>query len=132
MRKAYSLLVILALAISLYGCSPAFKKYDEKISTAVTPKEIFDIDIEIRFLDATGMEKKELRKKLGKKGIEVFVAYTTGMLQGNVIADRNFINSIRAFANKYKQYVGSNGRAIFNEILSALDELDSYLNSQGK
>lgn len=132
MRKAYSLLVILALAISLYGCSPAFKKYDEKIRTSVTPKEIFDIDIEIRFLDATGAEKKELRKKLGKKGIEVFVAYTTGMLQGNVIADRNFINSIRAFANKYKQYVGKNGRAIFDEILSALDELDSYLNSQGK
>lgn len=132
MKKLNSLLLILAVVIGLYGCSPAYKKYDEKIKTSVTPKEIFDIDVEIRFLDATGVEKKELRRKLGKKGIEVFVAYTTGMLQGNVIADRDFINSIRAFANKYKPYVGKNGRAIFDEILSALDELDAYLKSQGE
>lgn len=105
MKKLY-LLPLIVLLLGLWSCSPAFKKYDKKITTIITPKEIFDTDIEIRFLDATGLEKKELRKKLGKKGIEVFVAYTTGMLQGTVIADEDFINNIRNFALKYKQYVG--------------------------
>lgn len=49
-------------------------------------------------------------------------------MQGTVIPDRQFIASIRSFVIRYKPYVNSNEKQIFDEILKALDELDLYLN----
>lgn len=103
------------------------KKYNQRIAISVTPKEIFDIDVELRFVSASSLEKKEMRKKLAEQGLQVFTGYTRGMIQGTVIPDRQFIASIRSFVIRYKPYVNSNEKLIFDEILKALDELDLYL-----
>ncbi len=127
MRKCLSFAVILVIVFS-WGCSATYKKYSQRISVSATPKEIFDIDIELRFVSATSLEKKEMKKKLAEQGLHVFTGYTRGMMQGTVIPDRQFIASIRSFAIRYKPYVNSNEKQIFDEILKALDELDLYLN----
>lgn len=126
MKKLLSFAVILMI-ISSWGCSTAYKKYNQRIAISVTPKEIFDIDVELRFVSASSIEKKEIRKKLAKQGLYVFTGYTRGMIQGTVIPDRQFIASIRSFVIRYKPYVNSNEKLIFDEILKALDELDLYL-----
>ncbi len=127
MKKLLSFVVILMIIFS-WGCSTAYKKYNQRIAISVTPKEIFDIDVELRFVSASSIEKKEIRKKLAKQGLYVFTGYTRGMIQGTVIPDRQFIASIRSFVIRYKPYVNSNEKLIFDEILKALDELDLYLN----
>ena len=127
MKKLLSFVVILMIICS-WGCSTAYKKYNQRIAISVTPKEIFDIDVELRFVSASSIEKKEIRKKLAKQGLYVFTGYTRGMIQGTVIPDRQFIASIRSFVIRYKPYVNSNEKLIFDEILKALDELDLYLN----
>lgn len=127
MKKLLSFAVILMIIFS-WGCSTAYKKYNQRIAISVTPKEIFDIDVELRFVSASSIEKKEIRKKLAKQGLYVFTGYTRGMIQGTVIPDRQFIASIRSFVIRYKPYVNSNEKLIFDEILKALDELDLYLN----
>lgn len=126
MKKLLSFAVILMIIFS-WGCSTAYKKYNQRIAISVTPKEIFDIDVELRFVSASSIEKKEIRKKLAKQGLHVFTGYTRGMIQGTVIPDRQFIASIRSFVIRYKPYVNSNEKLIFDEILKALDELDLYL-----
>lgn len=126
MKKLLSFTVILMIIFSC-GCSTAYKKYSQRIAISVTPKEIFDIDIELRFVSASSLEKKEMRKKLAEQGLQVFTGYTRGMIQGTVIPDRQFIASIRNFVIRYKPYVNSNEKLIFDEILKALDELDLYL-----
>lgn len=126
MKKLLSFAVILMIIFS-WGCSTAYKKYNQRIAISVTPKEIFDIDVELRFVSASSLEKKEIRKKLAKQGLYVFTGYTRGMIQGTVIPDRQFIASIRSFVIRYKPYVNSNEKLIFDEILKALDELDLYL-----
>lgn len=126
MKKLLSFAVILMIIFS-WGCSTAYKKYNQRIAISVTPKEIFDIDVELRFVSASSIEKKEIRKKLAKQGLYVFTGYTRGMIQGTVIPDRQFIASIRSFVIRYKPYVNSNEKLIFDEILKALDELDLYL-----
>lgn len=126
MKKLLSFAVILTIIFS-WGCSTAYKKYNQRIAISVTPKEIFDIDVELRFVSASSIEKKEIRKKLAKQGLYVFTGYTRGMIQGTVIPDRQFIASIRSFVIRYKPYVNSNEKLIFDEILKALDELDLYL-----
>ena len=126
MKKLLSFAVILMIIFS-WGCSTAYKKYNQRIVISVTPKEIFDIDVELRFVSASSIEKKEIRKKLAKQGLYVFTGYTRGMIQGTVIPDRQFIASIRSFVIRYKPYVNSNEKLIFDEILKALDELDLYL-----
>lgn len=126
MKKLLSFTVILMIIFS-WGCSTAYKKYNQRIAISVTPKEIFDIDVELRFVSASSIEKKEIRKKLAKQGLYVFTGYTRGMIQGTVIPDRQFIASIRSFVIRYKPYVNSNEKLIFDEILKALDELDLYL-----
>ncbi len=126
MKKLLSFVVILMIIFS-WGCSTAYKKYNQRIAISVTPKEIFDIDVELRFVSASSIEKKEIRKKLAKQGLYVFTGYTRGMIQGTVIPDRQFIASIRSFVIRYKPYVNSNEKLIFDEILKALDELDLYL-----
>ena len=68
-----------------------------------------------------------MKKRLAQKGLQVFTGYTRGMIQGTVIADRQFIASIRNFVINYKPYVNNNDKQIFDEILKALDELDLYL-----
>lgn len=126
MKKLLSFAVTLMIIFS-WGCSTAYKKYNQRIAISVTPKEIFDIDVELRFVSASSIEKKEIRKKLAKQGLYVFTGYTRGMIQGTVIPDRQFIASIRSFVIRYKPYVNSNEKLIFDEILKALDELDLYL-----
>ncbi len=126
MKKLLSFVVILMIIFS-WGCSTAYKKYNQRIAISVTPKEIFDIDVELRFVSASSIEKKEIRKKLAKQGLYVFTGYTRGMIQGTVIPDRQFIASIRSFVIRYKPYVNSNEKLIFDEILKALDELDLYM-----
>lgn len=126
MKKILPFAVILMIIFS-WGCSTAYKTYSQRIAISATPKEIFDIDVELRFVSASSAEKREMRKKLGEQGLQVFTGYTRGMMQGTVIADRQFIASIRSFAIRYKPYVNSNEKAIFDEILKALDELDLYL-----
>ncbi len=126
MKKLLSFTVILMILFS-FGCSTAYKKYNQRIAISVTPKEIFDIDVELRFVSASSLEKKEMRKKLAEQGLQVFTGYTRGMIQGTVIPDRQFIASIRSFVIRYKPYVNSNEKLIFDEILKALDELDLYL-----
>ncbi len=126
MKKLLFFTVILMIIFSC-GCSTAYKKYNQKIAVSVTPKEIFDIDVELRFVSASSLEKKEMRKKLAEQGLQVFTGYTRGMIQGTVIPDRQFIASIRSFVIRYKPYVNSNEKLIFDEILKALDELDLYL-----
>lgn len=126
MKKLLSFVLILMIIFS-WGCSTAYKKYNQRIAISVTPKEIFDIDVELRFVSASSIEKKEIRKKLAKQGLYVFTGYTRGMIQGTVIPDRQFIASIRSFVIRYKPYVNSNEKLIFDEILKALDELDLYL-----
>ena len=126
MKKLLSFVVILMIIFS-WGCSTAYKKYNQRIAISVTPKEIFDIDVELRFVSASSIEKKEIRKKLAKQGLYVFTGYTRGMIHGTVIPDRQFIASIRSFVIRYKPYVNSNEKLIFDEILKALDELDLYL-----
>lgn len=126
MKKLLSFVIILMIIFS-WGCSTAYKKYNQRIAISVTPKEIFDIDVELRFVSASSIEKKEIRKKLAKQGLYVFTGYTRGMIQGTVIPDRQFIASIRSFVIRYKPYVNSNEKLIFDEILKALDELDLYL-----
>lgn len=61
MRKCLSFAVILVIVFS-WGCSATYKKYSQRISVSATPKEIFDIDIELRFVSATSLEKKEMKK----------------------------------------------------------------------
>ena len=126
MKKLLSFAVILMIIFS-WGCSTAYKKYNQRIAISVTPKEIFDIDVELRFVSASSIEKKEIRKKLAKQGLYVFTGYTRGMIQGTVIPDRQFIASIRSFVIRYKPYVNRNEKLLFDEILKALDELDLYL-----
>lgn len=126
MKKYLSFIAILMIIFS-WGCSTAYKKYTQKIEISATPKEIFDIDIELRFVSATALEKNEMRKKLAEQGLQVFTGYTRGMIQGTVIPDRQFIASIRSFVIRYKPYVNNNEKQIFDEILKALDELDLYL-----
>ena len=126
MKKFLSFAVVLMIVFS-WGCSTAYKKYSQRIAVSATPKEIFDIDIELRFVSATSVEKKEMKKRLAQKGLQVFTGYTRGMIQGTVIADRQFIASIRNFVINYKPYVNNNDKQIFDEILKALDELDLYL-----
>lgn len=126
MKKFLSFVVILAVIFS-WGCSTAYQKYSQRIEISATPKEIFDIDIELRFVSATSLEKKEMRKRLAKQGLQVFTGYTRGMIQGTVIPDKQFIASIRSFVIRYKPYVNNNEKQIFDEILKALDELDLYL-----
>ena len=126
MKKLLFFTVILMIIFSC-GCSTSYKKYNQKIAVSVTPKEIFDIDVELRFVSASSLEKKEMRKKLAEQGLQVFTGYTRGMIQGTVIPDRQFIASIRSFVIRYKPYVNSNEKLIFDEILKALDELDLYL-----
>ncbi len=124
-------LILLPLLFINFGCSSAYKTYSQKITISATPKEIFDIDVELRFLSVTAAEKKQLKKQLAAKGLKIFTGYTRGMMQGMVITDRQFISSIRTFIKEYKKYAGSNEQAIFNEILKALDELDTFLDSKG-
>lgn len=125
-----SLLLILIFVLS--GCSSAYKTYSQRIAISATPKEIFDIDVELRFVSATAVEKRQMKKNLAKKGLIIFTGYTRGMLQGLVLPDKNFIAAIRNFVNKYKSYVNKNEQAIFDEILKALDELDIYLDKQNQ
>lgn len=126
MKKFLSFAVVLMIVFS-WGCSTAYKKYSQRIAISATPKEIFDIDVELRFVSASSVEKREMRKKLAEQGLYVFTGYTRGMIQGTVIADRQFIASIRSFVIRYKPYVNNNEKQIFDEILKALDELDLYL-----
>lgn len=126
MKKFLSFTLVLMLVFS-WGCSTAYKKYSQRIAISATPKEIFDIDVELRFVSATSVEKREMRKKLAEQGLQVFIGYTRGMIQGTVIPDRQFIASIRSFVIRYKPYVNNNDKQIFDEILKALDELDLYL-----
>lgn len=126
MKKYVSFFVLLIIIFN-YGCSTAYKKYSQRIAISATPKEIFDIDVELRFVSATSLEKKEMKKQLAEQGLRIFTGYTRGMIQGTVIADRQFISSIRNFVINYKPYVNSNEKKIFDEILKALDELDLYL-----
>lgn len=126
MKKSLSFAVILMIIFS-WGCSTSYKKYSQKIAVSATPKEIFDIDVELRFVSSTTLEKKKMRQKLAEQGLQVFTGYTRGMIQGTVIPDRQFIASIRSFVIRYKPYVNSNEKQIFDEILKALDELDLYL-----
>ncbi len=128
MKKCLSFAVI--LIIFSYGCSTAYKQYSMRIAISATPKEIFDIDVELRFISATTIEKKEMKKQLAQRGLQVFTGYTRGMIQGTVIPDKQFIASIRNFVINYKPYVNSNEKQIFDEILKALDELDLYLNQK--
>ena len=60
MRKALSFLVILAVIFS-WGCSTAYKKYSQRIMISATPKDIFDLDVELRFVSATSVEKKSMQ-----------------------------------------------------------------------
>lgn len=120
------------LVFIIGGCSAAYNSYSQRIAISNTPKEIFDIDVELRFVSATAVEKGQLKKKLAKKGLMIFTGYTRGMIQGLVLPDKNFIAAIRQFVNKYRPYVNKNEKAIFDEILKALDELDEYLDKQGK
>lgn len=126
MKRILPVFLILSLFL-ISGCSAAYQKYSQRIAVSATPKEIFDIDIELRFVSATSVEKKEMKKRLAQKGLQVFTGYTRGMIQGTVIADRQFIASIRNFVINYKPYVNNNDKQIFDEILKALDELDLYL-----
>lgn len=127
-RKSFLLIFMLILS----GCSMAYNTYTQRIEQSATPKEIFDIDVELRFVSATAVEKHEMKKKLAKKGLVIFTGYTRGMIQGIVLPDKNFIAAIRKFVNNYKPYVNKNEKAIFDEILKALDELDVYLDNQNK
>lgn len=126
MKQMLSLSVIFLIIFS-WGCSTAYKTYSQRIAISATPKEIFDIDVELRFVSATSIEQNEMRKKLAQQGLKVFTGYTRGMIQGTVIPDRQFIASIRSFVIRHKPYVNSNEKKIFDEILKALDELDLYL-----
>lgn len=130
MKKILSCLVILVIIVS-YGCSATYNKYSQRIAISATPKEIFDIDVELRFASATSVEMYEMKKQLAKKGLLIFTGYTRGMLQGIVIPDRQFISSIRSFVINYRSYVKNNDKKIFDEILKALDELDLYLDENG-
>ena len=126
-------IIFIILSALLFGsCSTDYKSYSHRIAISATPKEIFDIDVELRFVSATAVEKSQMKKQLSKRGLVIFTGYTRGMIQGLVLPDRNFIASIRRFANKYKPYVNKNERAIFDEILKALDELDDYLDKHGE
>lgn len=127
-KKSFLLIFMLILS----GCSMAYNTYTQRIEQSATPKEIFDIDVELRFVSATAVEKHEMKKKLAKKGLVIFTGYTRGMIQGIVLPDKNFIAAIRKFVNNYKPYVNKNEKAIFDEILKALDELDVYLDNQNK
>ena len=120
------------LVFIISGCSAAYNSYSQRIAISATPKEIFDIDVELRFVSATAVEKSQMKKQLAKRGLVIFTGYTRGMIQGLVLPDRNFIASIRKFANTYKPYVNKNERAIYDEILKALDELDDYLDKHGE
>lgn len=126
MKKLLSCAVIFVIILS-YGCSAAYNKYSQRIAVSATPKEIFDIDIELRFVSVTSAEKTRMKKQLAQRGLLIFTGYTRGMMQGLVIPDRQFISSIRSFVINYKPYVNSNEKRIFDEILKALDELDLYL-----
>lgn len=132
MKISKTAILLLLSVFILGGCSAAYTSYSKRIEISATPKEIFDIDVELRFVSATAVEKKQMKKQLAKKGLIIFTGYTRGMLQGLVLPDKEFIASIRAFVNKYKPYVNKNEKAIFNEILKALDELDIYLDKQEK
>ena len=124
-KKSFLLIFMLILS----GCYMAYNTYTQRIEQSATPKEIFDIDVELRFVSATAVEKHEMKKKLAKKGLVIFTGYTRGMIQGIVLPDKNFIAAIRKFVNNYKPYVNKNEKAIFDEILKALDELDVYLDN---
>ncbi len=130
MKKIFYLFLFATILIQ-GGCSTAYTTYSQKIEISATPKEIFDINVDLRFISATKLEKKRLKEQLAEKGLKIFTGYTRGMIQGTVILDRQFISAIRSFVNDYKQYGSSNEQAIFDEILKALDELDEYLNKQG-
>lgn len=126
------IIFIIISALLFSSCSTAYKTYSQRIAISATPKEIFDIDVELRFVSATAVEKSQMKKQLAKRGLVIFTGYTRGMIQGIVLPDRNFIASIRKFANTYKPYVNKNERAIYDEILKALDELDDYLDKHGE
>lgn len=126
------IIFIIVSALLFASCSTAYKTYSQRIAISATPKEIFDIDVELRFVSATAVEKSQMKKQLAKRGLVIFTGYTRGMIQGIVLPDRNFIASIRKFANTYKPYVNKNERAIYDEILKALDELDDYLDKHGE
>lgn len=126
------IIFIIVSALLFSSCSTAYKTYSQRIAISATPKEIFDIDVELRFVSATAVEKSQMKKQLAKRGLVIFTGYTRGMIQGIVLPDRNFIASIRKFANTYKPYVNKNERAIYDEILKALDELDDYLDEHGE
>ncbi len=129
--KKITFAVFLLLTLFTFGCSASYKNYSQKISVSATPKEIFDIDVELRFASVTQLEKKRLKQHLAEKGLKIFTGYTRGMMQGTVITDRQFIASIRSFVEEYRKFSSSNEQAIFNEILKALKELDEFLDKKG-
>ena len=67
MKKFLSFAVVLMIVFS-WGCSTAYKKYSQRIAISATPKEIFDIDVELRFVSASSVEKREMRKNWQNRG----------------------------------------------------------------
>ncbi len=126
MMRKLSIFLLLIIIFSC-GCSVTYRSYQNRIDVAFTPKEIFDLDVSLQFASSKASEKRQLKKQLAKKGLQIFTGYTRGMLQGMVIPDRQFIASIRSFVNNYRPYVNKNDKEICDVILQALHELDLYL-----
>lgn len=133
MKNVLYALIIIAASFFLISCSQAYRAYDKRISVSVTPKEIFDIDTELRFfVNMSKSENDRLKRELAVRGLQVFAGYTRGMLNGTVIADKQFITDILKFAEEYKKYSGKRQKEVYDEVIKTLQELLKYLNEREK
>lgn len=124
MFKKYTVLTLtLALLASiLSACSIKYKNLRDSIFFASTPKEIFDLDEEIKTSNLSSVEARDLKKNLSTQGLEIFTNYTKAIKQGIVIPDRPFLERLEAFIVDYEPYSSSRKeKELFLDIYTTAD-----------